>query len=196
MSEKLPSLEELGYRDAISKLHDDTVVEEGVAAIFLKVTLKVLKGLRAEDGGPLFIKVAAKRSKGRNQAVTYEMGELRRFRASQKYSSTLEVARRQGLLGWVSGIEPFWATPEKSIIDSAVNQDAPEWEAMFCKAARSEIQILWISPREAIGATWAGAGKHRAFADEYLELLRNEAAGVSASVEASELSESMERRNQ
>jgi hypothetical protein len=131
-----------------------------------------------------------------NQAVGYEMRELRRFRESKKYSSTLEVARRQGLLGWVNGIEPFWAASDKSIIDSAMNQDAPEWEALFCKAARSEIQILWISPREAIGATWARAEKHRAFADEYLELLRNEAAGVSASVEASELGESMERRNQ
>ena len=95
-------------RSSLSELNDDTAIEEDLAALYLCVSVKKLGELRANGGGPLFVKPTDPKAAGRNQPVSYVLAELRKWRASMSATSNLQVAKRQGLLGWVSAVEPFW----------------------------------------------------------------------------------------
>lgn len=65
-------------RDVIAKLDDDTLVDTELAAIYLHISERQLKDLRAEGDGPQIEKTIQKGAQSQNQPVRYAMGELRR----------------------------------------------------------------------------------------------------------------------
>ncbi len=186
-------LDKLRFRSELSKLDDDTALEEEHAALYLAVSPKKMAEWRANGGGPKFIKPQDPKATGRNQPVSYVMRELRRFRASMEAGSNLEVARRHGLAGWVSGVEPFWADSSRRILGSALDETAGDWVELFFKAARKEIWVEWWSPREAANMTWVNPIHHKAFVEGYLTLLQREASAIKKCLVASEVDEEISR---
>lgn len=71
----------LRLRSEMANLHDDTVVSNVTAAIYLNVSKSMLSVWRQEGIGPEFIKYAE--HKWTNACVHYKMGELRRFLKEQ-----------------------------------------------------------------------------------------------------------------
>ena len=71
----------LRLRSEMANLHDDTVISNVTAAIYLNVSKSMLSVWRQEGIGPEFIKYAE--HKWTNACVHYKMGELRRFLKEQ-----------------------------------------------------------------------------------------------------------------
>lgn len=187
-------MESLDHRIAIAKarnelaaFNDDTAIEEDLAALYLCISPKTLGELRSGGGGPVFIKPRALKAAGRNQPVSYAMGELRKWRESMSAGSNLEVARLQGLVGWVSGVEPFWADRQGALLGSALDQSADNWPDLFVKALARTVSVVWASPRDALMLQWAAAPAHAEFADEYRSALGAEQSAILASLERTEL---------
>lgn len=82
-------------RNELADLHDDTAVREDLAALYLCVSVKKLAELRSNGGGPEFVKIQDPKAFGRNQPVSYVMGELRKWRKTMSANSNLQVVRRQ-----------------------------------------------------------------------------------------------------
>jgi hypothetical protein len=174
-------------RNELAAFDDETAIEEELAALYLCVSPKKLGELRSSGGGPVFIKPQDPKAAGRNQPVSYVMSELRKWRESMSAGSNLEVARRQGLVGWVSGIEPFWANRGGALLGSALDQSAEGWPDMFLEASVRTVDIVWMSPRDALMSRWAKASAHTEFADEYRAALSAERSAILASLERTEL---------
>ncbi len=174
-------------RNELSALEDETAVEEDLAALYLCMSAKKLGELRAKDGGPVFIKPTEANSIGRNQPVSYAMGELRKWRASMSAASNLEVAKRQGLLGWVSAVEPFWMDLSGSVIGPAIDQTEERWPELFSQAIEGIVRVAWLSPRDALRERWNATEPHLSMANEFLLVLDGEKFAALAAVEATEL---------
>lgn len=174
-------------RNELAAFNDDTAIEEDFDALYLCMSPKTLGELRSGGGGPVFIKPRALRAAGRNQPVSYSMGELRKWRESMSAGSNLEVARLQGLVGWVSGVEPFWADRQGALLGSALDQSADDWPDLFVKVLARTVSVGWASPRDALMLRWAAAPAHAEFADEYRAVLEAEQSAILASLERTEL---------
>ena len=81
----------------IVKLPDDAVVDAGLAALYLGSSEKSLARYRQHGEGPPYIQYPEAKSKARNQKVNYEMGDLRKWRAKNKITSTMDAAVRRGM---------------------------------------------------------------------------------------------------
>lgn len=174
-------------RNELSALEDETAVEEDLAALYLCMSTKKLGELRAKDGGPVFIKPTEANSIGRNQPVSYAMGELRKWRASMSASSNLEVAKRQGLLGWVSAIEPFWMDLQNRVIGPALDQADERWPGLFSQALEGLVHVAWMSPRDALRERWASVDPQMRMVSEFNLVLDGEKSAALAAVEATDL---------
>ena len=179
-------------RNSLSEFNDDTAIEEDLAALYLCLSPKKLGELRASGTGPAFIKPTERGSAGRNQPVSYVMGELRRWRLSMSAGSNLEVAKRQGLIGWISGVEPFWSTRKGMIAGSAFDRSADAWADSFLAATDGRMRVMWMSPREALGMLWDRVEKQSQFAGEYFAALETERVAVSAAISATEIASVMQ----
>jgi hypothetical protein len=175
-------------RDKLSTLNDDTAIEEDLAALYLCVSPKKLGEMRASGGGPVFVKPQAPAAAGRNQPVSYVMSELRKWRLAMSANSNLEIARRQGMVGWVSAIEPFWTDAKGLLIGSAVDRFADRWAEHFLKAIRRAERVDWMTPSQAAKSRWASFVDHGAFVQEYKEVLEREIFSALAALEATEIS--------
>ena len=174
-------------RSSLSELNDDTAIEEDLAALYLCVSVKKLGELRANGGGPLFVKPTDPKAAGRNQPVSYVLAELRKWRASMSATSNLQVAKRQGLLGWVSAVEPFWMDLGGSVIGPAIYQVDEQWPELFSQAMERLVRVAWMPPRDALRERWASVAPQLSMANEFLVVLDGEKFGILAAVEATEL---------
>lgn len=174
-------------RNELSALEDETAVEEDLAALYLCMSAKKLGEMRSKEGGPVFIKPTEANAIGRNQPVCYAMGELRKWRESMSASSNLEVAKRQGLLGWVSGIEPFWMDLQNRVIGPALDQNDEQWPGLFSQALEGLVHVVWMSPRDALRERWTTVDPQMRMVSEYKLVLDGEKFAALAAVEATEL---------
>lgn len=174
-------------RNELADFNDDTAVEEELAALYLCVSPKKLGELRANGGGPVFVKPQDPKAAGRNQPVSYVMRELRKWRESMSAGSNLEIARRQGLVGWVQGVEPFWIDKRGLVVESALDQTSESWPDMFLQVIAEKLNVVWSSPRSVLMRQWRSVSAHTKFAEEYRAVLKAEESAVFASLEATTL---------
>lgn len=174
-------------RSSLSELNDDTGIEEDLAALYLCVSVKKLGELRANGGGPVFVKPTDPKAAGRNQPVSYVLAELRKWRESMTASSNLEVAKRQGLLGWVSVIEPFWMDLQNRVIGPALDQNDEQWPGLFSQALEGLVRVAWMSPRDALRERWTNVESHLTLVAEFNLVLDGEKFAALAAVEATEI---------
>ena len=79
-------------RSEISSLADETLLPEQLACLYLGMTAKQMKNLRASGGGPAFFKPIGKGARGTNIKVSYELGALRRWRSERVFASNFDAA--------------------------------------------------------------------------------------------------------
>ncbi|WP_426105465.1 hypothetical protein [Massilia sp. TSP1-1-2] len=103
-------------------------------------------------------------------------------------SSNMEVAKRQGLLGWVSAIEPFWTDLQHRVIGPALDQNDEQWPELFSQAVEGLVRVAWLSPRDAVRERWTSVESHRTMVGEFNLVLDAEKRGALARLEATELS--------
>ncbi len=99
MSDTGTLLADARARSEMSSLADETLLPEALACLFLGLTAKQMKNLRASGGGPPFFKPIGKGSRGANMMVSYEIGALRRWRSERVFASNLDAAVKSGLAG-------------------------------------------------------------------------------------------------
>jgi hypothetical protein len=86
-------------RSEISSLADETLLPEQLACLYLGMTAKQMKNLRASGGGPAFFKPIGKGARGTNIKVSYELGALRRWRSERVFASNFDAAVKSGFAG-------------------------------------------------------------------------------------------------
>lgn len=178
-------------RNEIAVFNDDTAIEEDLAALYLCVSPKKLAELRGNGGGPQFVKAQDPKAAGRNQPVSYVMGELRKWRKVMSAGSNLEVARRQGLVSWVVNEEPFWCTKSDLVICSAMDQSDSEWAGRFINAISCDQKVRWLPPQKALELVWAEPEIQNNFAEDYFETLINAKECVLASIARSSVAQAL-----
>ena len=178
-------------RNELAAFDDDTAIEEELAALYLCVSPKKLGELRANGGGPVFVKPQDPRAAGRNQPVSYVMAELRKWRDSMSAGSNLEVARRQGLVGWISGVEPFWTDRDGALLGAALDQSGDDWADFFLQAVARAVDVVWMSPRDALMRRWKRAAPHAQMVHAYKAELDHDGYAAFAALEATEVAAEM-----
>jgi hypothetical protein len=86
-------------RSEISSLADETLLPEKLACLYLGISAKQMKNLRASGGGPAFFKPIGNGARAANMKVSYELGALRRWRSERVFASNLDAAVKSGFVG-------------------------------------------------------------------------------------------------
>jgi hypothetical protein len=86
-------------RSEISSLADETLLPEQLACLYLGISAKQMKNLRASGGGPAFFKPIGNGARAANMKVSYELGALRRWRSERVFASNLDAAVKSGFVG-------------------------------------------------------------------------------------------------
>ena len=88
MAEVLKSLE---------GLPSDTVIPAKLAAVYLGLGEKTLSRMRQEGDGPRYIQHRAnKKTRARNQRISYQLSDLQEYLSSRKVQSPLQAAKLLG----------------------------------------------------------------------------------------------------
>jgi hypothetical protein len=179
-------------RSKLSALDDDTLVSEELGSIFLHVSQKVMKNLRTEEDGPEFFKPIAEGAKKANQAVSYTMGSLRRWKQKHTYKNNLDVAVRTGITAWVVEPRPFFVKDEHrgmfSVLAPADDVFDDDWGDRLATAIEGgDVQVEWIVPAEAAAIRWSDLATHQRFSNGYLEAMDAERRRVAVALGATDL---------
>lgn len=143
-------------RSRLASLDDDTLLPEDLAAVYLNISKKILANMRANDGGPPFFKAAAKGAKAANQAVSYALGALRKWKAEHTYNNSLAANVALGI-AFVAKEAPFFADKRGLILANAFDQRQPDWADNMADSIGGILDILWQDPRKAGEAPWKTA---------------------------------------
>jgi hypothetical protein len=186
----MSSIEELiahaRLRNEIASWHDDVTMEPVLAAFFLGISVKKLEELRRVEpdengngGGPRFIKMTNRKSKGLNQAVLYKLGDLRRYQDDHKVASVFEGGNRASMFEMLSVEEPFFTSkqPDGSIqIErSALDFDDPKArEQLFFQFMKSELDVHFMPWSVAARLRWSNNDKRNEVRRYLTELLNQE----------------------
>ena len=165
-------LEEAKVRSQIAALHDDTELSPGLAAVFIGRSERNLRELRSTKSGPAYTQPETD-STARNQKITYRLGDLKDWLASQRTTSTIHAAQRRGTmfatLHSLGVEEPFWITESKGVdaILGHVLATPLTPELISGEAAHIE----WFDWPEAMRRAWLGVAQRKLFEDPYTSLL-------------------------
>ncbi|MCX7139834.1 MAG: hypothetical protein NT123_01805 [Proteobacteria bacterium] len=187
-------------RSQVSSWHDDTTVDDELAALYLGISKKKLEELRAPSkeakdkqrvAAPPILKIFDPGAKGQNQPVQYKLGDLREYQRSIKAADIFDAAVKAGLAGWMTIRQPFFAHPEDRektvIVADAWDMGDPSREDLFANLMNRRVRVVWLTPAEASRMRWTDVGRHRAFAAFGLKLLREEIAAIEVSEEATDI---------
>lgn len=183
----------------IAGWHDDTTLNEDLAAIYLGVSVSLLESGRARPKdpgdprgfeGPEMIKIIGKGAVGQNQRVNYKLGALRAYQAKNTSNSSFDSALKAGLLGWTTIQMPFFAKfemrnrePCAVVCGNAWNLADPRRESLFFELVQEKIQLVSLTSRDAVLSYWDDVGSHQAFAKIGASMWRNEVKAVKAAIE-------------
>lgn len=188
----------------IAGWHDDTTLNEDLAAIYLGISVSQLGASRAKPKdpndprgveGPPMIKIIGKGAVGQNQQINYKLGALREYQAKNTSNSSFDSALKAGLLGWMTAQVPFFAKVEYRkrqpcivICGNAWNMADPRREHLFMELVQEKIRLVSLTPKEAALSPWDDVSSHKAFAKIGLALLRKEAKAVKTAIGDTETS--------
>lgn len=165
-------LEEAKVRSQIAALHNDTELTPGLAAIFTGRSERNLRELRGTKSGPAYTQPETD-STARNQKITYRLGDLKDWLASQRTTSTIHAAQRRGTmfatLHSLGVEEPFWITESKGVdaILGHVLATPLTPELLSGEAAHIE----WFDWPEAMRRAWLNGAQRNLFEAHYTSLL-------------------------
>lgn len=165
-------LEEAKVRSQIAALHDDTELMPGLAAIFIGRSERNLRELRGTKNGPAYTQPDTD-STARNQKITYRLGDLKDWLASQRTTSTIHAAQRRGTmfatLQSLGVPEPFWVTQTKGVETILGHVYATHLTPELISGEAAHIE--WIDWPEAMRRAWANPAQRQLFEAPYTSLL-------------------------
>jgi hypothetical protein len=178
-------------RSRLAALDDDTLVSDELACVYLNISPKQLKNLRTEEDGPGFFKPVVEGAKKANQAVSYDLGTLRGWKAKHTFKNNLDVATRS-IRNWVGEPQPFFTEDvgrnKFSILAPADDITRDDWGDRLASAIEGgAVHVDWLVPAEAAAGRWNDFETHKRFANDYLAELDAERGRIAAALGSSEL---------
>lgn len=186
----MPSLEELianaRHRNEIASWNDDLTLEPVLAAIYLGVSVKKLEELRGIEpdenghgGGPPFIKMTNKKSKGLNQSVLYKLGDLRKYQREHTVGSVFEGMQSAGMFAMMTAEAPFFTCKEQEgeerIVASVLDfRNSDERDIRFHQFMKSELDIRYIPWFVAAKLKWTDVKRRDEIRDHWASILQQE----------------------
>ncbi|WP_374354354.1 hypothetical protein [Limnohabitans sp.] len=186
----MPSVEELiavaRLRNEIASWHDDVTLEPTIAAVYLGISAKKLEELRGVEpdkdgngGGPPFIKMTNRKSKGLNQSVLYKLGDLRRYQREHTVGSVFEGCQRAGMFAMITVEEPFFTRkqPDGTLqIERHISDfyDLDARDQLFFQFLKSEVDVRFIPWSVAAHARWSDEGLRNEVRSHWEDLLSQE----------------------
>lgn len=190
--------------EAFKGFPDEAVVRADLAAIYLEVSKKTLARLRQNGGGPPYIQNPEEESEARNQIVTYEMGDLRAYRASKKVKSSMNAAKMRGLafatLEDLLEEQPFVMRTDFSKGRVGMSLDRNKSistimghiltisdEDFSSLLSDKSMEVVWLPLPEALNENWASPKAREPFHNAYTKLLQGWIDQSVSGQEAAEL---------
>ena len=202
-------MSEARIRNEIAGMNDDTTLPEELAAIYLGISVSELAEMRkpakradksavASKTTPLprlkMLKPIREGAVGQNQKVLYKLGHLRAYQESITVDSSFEAAVVGGLYGFMTIQAPFFAKPETrsdrgrvTLLAKAWDKADPRWAERFKALFDGKLRAVWMTPAEAASCRWANLADHKKFAKPLLAALKNEASGIRAALDATDI---------
>ncbi|MCY0387892.1 hypothetical protein OVY01_11720 [Robbsia sp. Bb-Pol-6] len=166
----------------IAALNDDVSVSPEIAGLFLARSPRSLERLRSEGAGPPYVQDKHGMSTARNHAVTYRMGDLRRWRDARLLNNPREAAvrNRKGLsfeaLLDLQDDEPWFVTHainggvETTVVVSHAN--ALTIDELDAYLTDPDISVQWRSTADIMSSVWLDGEKRQALHDLYVDTLQ------------------------
>lgn len=202
-------LEELANakaRSDIASLHDETLLPENLAALYLNMSTAALAEMRGSKqgadssrgvDGPPMVKIIPKGAIGQNQQVSYRLKDLRDYIERNTSTSSWGAASQAGLLGWCTVEVPFFAAMEgkaQVLIASIWDCAEPRRDELFASLARGEITHVWLTSDEASRQRWVVPARHKAFAEVGLGILSHARLRIEGALDATMIGAGLEVR--
>lgn len=197
-------LEAAVARSTIAALHDETMLPENLAALYLNMSTAALAEMRSSKKagdtsrgveGPPMVKIIPKGSIGQNQSVSYRLGDLREYIKKNTSTSSWGAASQAGLLGWCTVQVPFFTAMKgrtQILLGSIWDLANPLRDELFAALSRGEIDFDWMTSQEACTRRWRSSAQHEAFARKGLELLINAPHDIEIAISGTKLDEALE----
>jgi hypothetical protein len=133
---------------------------------------------------------------GQNQKVFYKLGHLREFRDLNVVESSFEAAVNAGIYGFMTIQMPYFAAPPKRsdrgrlvLIGNAWDRSDPDWESLFNDLYEGKLSVAWLTRAEAAKCRWTKLSAHKALANTWLRLMKDEASEVKSALLSTEIAE-------
>ncbi|WP_341905918.1 hypothetical protein [Polaromonas sp. YR568] len=181
-------LEEAKVRSQIASLNSETELTPGLAAIFTGRSERNLRELRGTKSGPVYTQPETD-STARNQKITYRLGDLKDWLASQRTTSTIHAAERRGTmfatLQSLGVPEPFWVHKQKGVEAILGHVLATPLTSNLISGHAAHIE--WIEWPHALRMPWSNGQQRQVFEVPYTTLLTRALDAANAGREATEL---------
>lgn len=180
------SLEQVLARDILAGIADETLVPSELAALYLAISPSTLRRI-VNDGGLKPTKNPVSGSAAFNQKASFEMGELRRYKAKNKAGGVAEQALLRGLaFQSVSDLaieQPFWLRHDRreSILGHGLTVPL---EILETSLNDPQVGVVWLPWDEALQLPWESMEQREMFEPLYVGCLRQALGTAEAGREA------------
>lgn len=211
---------ETRIRSELATMDDDTTLPADLAAIYLCISTKQLAELRkrlpskavssksskdksvkeSPKQGLRMIKLTDKDAVGINQPVTYKLGDLRAYQNAHMGYDTFEAALASGILGWMSDKFPFFSkqTGQTKVSRPVIHSPAfgfgratKKKEAAIQSVRKGELNVVWLTPKDAVGSQWSDEKAHEKLASRWIKILETEKQITESALKRTSVATSM-----
>ena len=173
-------------------LADEVMLTTTEAAIFLRVSVTTMERWRRQDGvGPEYIQPGVAGAKGTNQSCYYLKSALIAWQKKNTVTGSLAAAIRKvqtfTTIFDIAESLPYYLNPngdvesmvENNTLGTVVERVGQNWE------------VVWMPATEACSRRWSSLAAHKDLADKVQDVIAGIRIGISNSVEATEIAESI-----
>lgn len=178
--------------NCLNALNDNVMLTTTEAAIFLRVSVTTMERWRKQNGvGPEYIQPGATGALGTNQSCYYLKSALIDWQKRNTVTGSLAAAVRKGqtfatifdlaesLPYYLNSNGDVESMVEDNKLETVVARVGQNWE------------VVWMPATEACTRRWSSLTAHKDLASKVQKVLSDMQAGITNSVEATDIAESL-----
>lgn len=187
--------------ERIKALPEDYPLKTGEASIFMTFSVATLERLRVKGTGPDYFQGGIRRdgkqpaADGPNQHIRYFKPDIKAWFDRGKVSSTMQAAKLKGQVFAtvfdLAETHAFYIDPADGGVAGMVEHTRIETVI----ARLGSWEIVWMPATEAASRRWSNLAAHKELAGKVQTVLNSMQNGIAASLEATEISEGIPRKN-
>lgn len=173
--------------NVLAALNPSMALTTSEAAIFLRASVSTLERWRTAGTGPEYSQALVPGAKGTNQAITYKKQALIDWQEQNTVSSSKMAATLKGQMAFATIFD--LAEVQAYYLDGDGNVESMVEDNMLGTVVEriGRWDIAWMPATEAAARTWLDLDKHREFAAQVGQVLKNALRASEEGVESTDI---------